>query len=560
MKKYITLFPSFIYSAFNKTPFRYFFILILRVSLSLIVIHFHIPSAMGDDETSSQELHEGFPTVVNLKQTLNKVHDTIYTLISFKKIDEDTKYELQTLRLELEEKILSENLTVPQVIDFLAERASDKAINSNQRKAVIYTLKKLLKQYSLHDTTKAIQIINSLKEIVSVKKIDPQVRIDAIYLIGELLEKYSLPSEASGILVLFRMEFLLEQINSHIQLALVQSIGKILKKYNLPPSEVTQAFNQIKTGLFNTNPLVRQSANQITEWLLKTDKVSEPEKSKFISWIAGHLNDEERQNKVSALKILTHFIEQDIVSDPNDIQEIAGMTAKLLIHPHHWIVQQKAIKALNIILNKQATALSPDYKKKIARKLPIWLTNQNLNTRTEAIKLSETLFNQIVLPHSEQMDILHVIAQLTFDETGGVRRVSSRMMRNLMTDDNFSLPEKTEITSIVSKGFPNAAHGISKSLNVLKAAEKADVPLDFHILYNVAHIIYLPFPFGTKTEAFVRERFYEMPISNRKEVEQRMLLGLKIDEQVTKRRNPNSSDAGTACEESYSSSEIFIPN
>ena len=560
MKKYITLFPSFIYSAFNKTPFQYFSILILRVFLSLIVIHSHIPSAMGDDKTSSQELHEGFPTVVNLKQTLNRVHDIIYALLSLKKIDEDTKYELQTLQLELEEKILSENLTVPQVIDFLAKRASDKAINSNQRKAVIYTLKKLLKQYSLHDTTKAIQIINSLKEVVSAKKSDPQVRIDTIHLIGELLEKYSLPSEASGILVLFRMEFLLEQINSHIQLALLQSIEKILKKYNLPPSEVTQALNQIKTGLFNSNPNVRLNTNQITEWLLKTDKVSESEKSKFISWIAGHLNDEERQNKVSALKILIRFINQNILSDPDDIQGIAGMIAKLLIHPHHWIVQQKAIKALNIILNKQATALSPDYKKKIARELPVWLTNQNLNTKSEAIKLAETLFNQIVLPHSEQLDILYVIAQLTFDEAGVVRRVSSRMMRNFMADDNFSLPEKTEITSIVSEGFPNAAHGISKSLNVLKAAKKAGVPLDFHILYNVAHMIHLPFSIGNRVEAFVRENSKEIPISNEKEEEQKMLLGLKIDEQVTNRRNPNSSDAGTACEESYSSSEIFTPN
>lgn len=538
----------------KKSQLKYFFLLILRVFLGVTIIHFNISAAAEDENTISQELHEDSPIEKEKqfpKETLNRVHDTIKILLS-EKIDEKVKYEMKSLWLELEEKILSDNLTTLQIIDLLINKISEKSITPYGRNAAIHIMRELLTNYPLPDNSKVLQIINSLREIISIRVITSYVRGNAIYTVGELSIKYSLPyPEILETLNLLQTEWLLEQKNPHIQIAVIQSTGKILEQYHLPYSEVSQSLDQIKQGLFNRNKPVRQNANQVIEILLKTDKVPDTEKQKIISWVAGHLNDKWWRNRVSALETLNQFLKQDILSDPDDRKELAPMITEQLTHPD-WMVQQAAIVTLNTLLKKQGDVLGLSDKKEIVLMLPLWLTHLNLTTRTESIRLSETLFNQIVLSSSERSEIAYITAGLIFDEGGAIRRVASRMTINLLISD-FPLPEKLEIISIVSKGFSNTSQGGKRGLNVLKAAKQAGVPLDFNVIHNTTHLISAPFPFGKKAEAFVKESLEDTPFSD----EQKLLAFFEIREQLSKRdTSPKEhSNEHTACQESYSSSE-----
>lgn len=574
---------------------KHFFILTLRGILIFTIIHFNISSATGNETTNSQHWDET-PVTENKKnlskETLNTVYDAIETLLSKNEINEDVKYEMKSFWLNLEEKILSENWTVSQVIDFFINKILEKRKDPYGKNAATYISRELLKEHTLSNPLKILQIINSFRKIISLKVLNSYVRVNAIYVLGELTVKYSIPyPEILQTLNLLQKEWHTEQMNSYKQVAVIQSTGNILENYDLPyPEEISQSLNQMKQRLFHRNEYVRLYAQQTIVKLFKANKVPDTEQQEIIFWVADHLNDEPIleteteaevetetdteaktevetktdidpkiesktviRNKLFALEALTLFLKQDIPSDPDDRKEIAPIIAKQLSHTEWESQQTVVIIALQIYLQKQDDVLSPNDTKEIARALSYWLAYPNFKTRREAIKLSEILLNQIALPLPDKSKIAYITAGLIFDKKSAIRQAAFRMIKNLLMDSGFPLTKKQKIVSIVSEKFLfQSSKGGNRAIDVLQTAKQVGVRLNFRVIHNVTHKISAPLPFGQEVEDFVNESLKDTPLDSG----QRLLIHLEMDEQLLKRDAPLSTedpDEETSCRESYSS-------
>ena len=525
-----------------------------------------------------QETKRGFP-----KESLNRVQDVMEDLTA-NETNEDVKYEMKSLWRELEEKILSDNLSIPKVIDLLRNEVTKKIVIPYRRRAVIYIMRELLKNYSFPDNLQVSQIIDSLKEVISIKFINSYAKEVAIHIMGELLIQYPLPK-----------------------------------------SEISQAFNQIKEHLFHENIYVRKTASQITENLLKTNKISEIKKQETIVWITDHLNDENDKTKAFALQILNNLVKLNIVSDPDDKKkiilklrnkltdpnnkeaqkaavahlislinhknnlldsddrkEITSELVELLTDPN-WAIQtttkEKTITNLHTLLSQQDTLLNSNDKKKIALILPQWLNDEKKRIQYAAlIKLSEILLNQITLPHPNQiilsnsegveipsiMELIHTIAMLIFDDKQTIRQGAGRMIESFWINDDFPLPEKLNIIQFLSENISTKTTGISTALNVLRQANKAGLPLDFDMIYEVTDMVSEPSALGETAENLVREYLNTPSLSDDPDTDARLrlTLHLELEEQLAKRSQLAQPDKAeiTACQKSMLPSDNTQPD
>ena len=599
-----------IHSACLKPQIKNIYTPILRTFLGITILHFNVLYAGETKKTSPQRVSEDFVldikkagsttvpanTVVTLsvvqeeepnstltdgkqeiekenpKESLNRVQDVVKVLLS-NETDEDVKYEMKSLWRELEEKILSDNLSIPQVIDLLRNEVTEKAVIPYRRRAVIYIMRELLKDYSFPDNLQVSQIIDSLKEVISIKLINAYVRGVAIHIMGELLIQYPLPEP-----------------------------------------EISQALNQIKEHLFHENIYVRKTASQITEKLLKTDKISKIKKQETILWIADHLNDGNDKIKALALQILNNLVKLNIISDPDDKKKIILKLRKKLTNPNNkeaqkaavahlislidhknnlldsddrkgiaselvelltdpnWAIQtttkEKAITNLYTLLNQQDTLLNSDDKKKIALILPQWLNDEKKKIQYTALKLSEILLNQITLPHPNQiilsnsegieitsiMELIHAITMLIFDDKQTIMQVAGRMIESFWTNDDFPLPEKSKIIQLIAEELPNASLGRIVAINVLQTAKQAGLPFDFDVIDKITETMSDPGPLSKAAESLVREALKDTTFSDNIETndQKKLIIYLKMEQLLAERNPPaqEDSDQNTTCQNS----------
>ena len=100
--------------------------------------------------------------------------------------------------------------------------------------------------------------------------------------------------------------------------------------------EVLKVLNHVKIYLFHRNFYIRQDAFHTIKFLLKTDKISDPEARQIISWITDHLGDEDRKNRILTLHILNSFLKKNIISDPNDRRKTALKIVERIAEDRNW--------------------------------------------------------------------------------------------------------------------------------------------------------------------------------------------------------------------------------
>ena len=76
-----------------------------------------------------QETKRGFP-----KESLNRVQDVVEDLTA-NETNENINYKMKSLWRELEEKILSGSLTIPEIIDLLGNKIFKEEIKPSERRA-----------------------------------------------------------------------------------------------------------------------------------------------------------------------------------------------------------------------------------------------------------------------------------------------------------------------------------------------------------------------------------------------------------------------------------------
>ena len=632
----------------------------LAVTPSVLPLETSIGPVLNDPKNSSETIisksraNSGFP-----KKPLNRVQDAITVLLTNQQ-ENWLKHEIKSLQRELNKKILSDNLTMPEIIDFLTEKIFKK---ETKKQVAIQLMRELLKKYPLSDMTKVSQLITSFRDIIFT---NPYQREASINLIKELLIQHPVAQpEVLKTLSLLQIELSLEQTHYQARQAIIQCMDKILEQYNLPKPEVLKALNQIKENLFHKNVDVRKEAILVMTKLLKTNKVSDTDKETIISWITDHLNDDWWRHRISALETVNEFLNQNAISDPEDKRDIAFKIAERMIEDEnwgvrkeaviisgallqqqivlsdpedrryialeiaermtedenwgvrkeaviisgallqqqivlsdpedkrdiafkiaermtedeewkvqdpaiiissallnrqdilpnpgdrrdialkivdrmtekdHWNTQQTVITNLTILLEQQDTVLYPDDKLKIALMLPKWLTHNFPKIRYAAIQLSEILLSQIELPPDEKRDIVYIIATQIFDPNSNLSRIAARMTTNLWSDD-LPLSEKLKIINFLSKKVFETVRGTETTLEVLLAAKKADLPLDFDMIYYVAsHSSAL----GKTAENLVREYLNTPSLSDDPDTDARLklTLHLALEEQLPKKSQP----------------------
>ena len=397
-----------------------------------------------------REPTRGFPT-----DTLNKVQDTVEDLIANEQ-NAQVEYELQSLWLQLEEKILSGSLTIPEVIDLLREEIFKDEIDPYKIKAVITVTGELLIKYPLHDTLKISQTIDSLRDIILKNTF---LRVASIELIEKLLIKYPLSQpEVLKTLNLLQIELSLEQTNTFIRSAIIQCIGKVLGQYNLPEKEKLKALNQIKEFLFQRDfhirtadqdwDLRKQTLITLSDLLNQQGIISDPEDRRDIALkMADRISKDDnwgvRQQAVITLGALLN--QQGIISDPEDRKDIALKIAERISKDDNWGVRKEAVIISGALLQQQIVLFDPENKRNIILKIAERMTeDEDWRERSQAIITLSDLLNQqgIISDPEDRRDIaLKIAVQMTEDEDWGTRKQAVITLGALLNQQGISDPE-----------------------------------------------------------------------------------------------------------------------
>ena len=387
----------------------------LAVTPSVLPAETSTDSVLNDPKNSNKtiisksRIKSGFS-----KKTLNRVQDAIKVLLTTQQ-ENWLKYEIKSLQRELSRKILSDNLTMPEIIDFLTEKIFKK---ETKKQVAIQLMRELLKKYPLSDMTKVLQLITSFRDIIFT---NPYQREASINLIKELLIQHPVAQpEVLKTLNLLQIELSLEQTHYQARQAIIQCMDKILEQYNLPKPEVLKALNQIKENLFHKNVDVRKEAIQVMTKLLKTNKVSDTEKETIISWITDHLNADWWRHRISALETVNEFLNQNTISDPEDKRDIAFKIAERMIEDEDWEARKEAVIISGDLLNRQDIISDPEDRRYIALEIAERMNeDENWGIRREAVIISGALLQQqIVLfdPENKRDIALKIAERMNEDE------------------------------------------------------------------------------------------------------------------------------------------------
>ena len=556
-----------------KNQLENLFILILKSLFGLAIIYFNIFSATGTEENPANPVlstshnssyQDGNDSAINIgwdqkigrgfpKELWNKAYDAKEHLLSLT-TNSKLQKAINSLWLELEKKILSDNFSLSQAIDLLKSKISKQTINPYARRAAIYIMRELLITYSLPDHSEALQLIDFLVEIISIETISPYVKDTAIHIIGELSIKYSFSQSTIFRILIFLQEKLpLEQINNHTRSTIIQVIGTILEQYSLPESNILQALNQIKEHLFHISKYTKADVLQVTGILLK--RVSDTEKQKLIFWVTNHLEDENWKNRVSTLKILNEFLKQKVLSDPNNKKQITLLTKKRLLDTN-WEVQKEAILILGALIIQQDILWEPNERKEIAFRIADQMASPEWEVQEAIIQVSGELLKRTILSPFEKSEMVYKITLPIFNDKKLIRKTTSKTMKSLWTDNDFPLPEKIKIIPVLAMKLSDASKGKGSAINVLQAAKKAGLPLDFDVIDKVTDIVADPSPLGNTAEAFVRESLKDVALSDDTE---RLMIHLKMEQLLAERNQQmqNPPDEMTACQKSMLASNQF---
>ena len=484
MKKYtVCSFPVQTCLSCIKTQVQDLLILALKLFLGITIISFYIPSAVGTEKIILHNVSpvENRPTTTILDQedkrapsleSWNIIHDITEHLFS-NESNEKVKYQIKSLRWELKAEISSDNLSTLQIINFLKNKIAEKTPNPYKKIAAIRIMRELLRRYPLPNNSKALQMIYFLRGVISKQKVNfqernnsaqlsksvilrqeanLQIRNDIIQLMGELSVTYPLSEvEVLKLLNFLQKELSHMQPDTHIQQVPIQVIGNILEQYDLPEPDILKALNQIKAYLFHNDVRVRQDALQVIVVLLKTGKVSDPEKQTLISWLASHLNNKDAQiNRTSALVTLNEFLKQNILSDHHDKQKIASIALGKLTDSHSE-VRKEAIIISSAFLKDNSWDL--DEKRKITFMIADKITDPNKDVQTEAITtLGALLSEQDVLSDpNDKREITFMIADRFTDPNEDVQKAAIATAGSLIIQEDI-LPDpndKREITFMI---------------------------------------------------------------------------------------------------------------
>ena len=187
------------------------------------------------------------------KGVLDMIHHAIQNILSSPETNDMIKFEAETLKTELEEKVLSNNLRIPQVINFLRERISKKRSRPYMRNVEIQMLGELLKTDTLSGSV-ILEIVDLLGELYSRRESNSFIRNIAMKMTGEILEKY------------IPLDF-------------------------FPDEKISQILNQLMKNLFDEGIYIRKAAGQVIVRLLSQDIVPNPERAevRFFDNLSGAL-------------------------------------------------------------------------------------------------------------------------------------------------------------------------------------------------------------------------------------------------------------------------------
>ena len=240
------------------------------------------PTASSSSVTMGSDL-EGFSKGHRRrrnKEVLDTIHNAIQNILSSPETNDTIKFETETLKTELEEKVLSNNLRIPQVINFLRKRISEKRSRSYMRKIEIQMLGELLKTDTLTGSV-ILEIVDLLGELYSRRESNSFIRNIAMKMTGEILEKY------------IPLDF-------------------------FPDEKISQILNQLMKNLFDEGIYIRKAAGQVIVRLLSQDIVPNPERRRFVFLITYRVPYSYWNKKVTALEVLGELLVQNIPSDPED--------------------------------------------------------------------------------------------------------------------------------------------------------------------------------------------------------------------------------------------------
>ena len=369
--------------------------------LFLIVISFYIPSAKGVSfpleespviDKWSQEKGRSFPL-----ESLNVVTDVIDDLLA-NETDEELRYALKSLRMQMEEKILSENLSIPQIIDSLKRYVSRKKRNIYMKNASVRVMDKLIEKYPVSDP-EISKIVNML-----------------------------LRGLAS------RGEF-----NHYIYIPYLQFLNGILESFVLPEEKVLQIFDRgVKRHLFHANVSVREGAIQVTKKLL--GKASDKEKREIIFWIANYLTgDLHFSIKLFALEALGELLKHNFLPDLDDRRTVTFMV-KDRISDEGWEVSKTAIEIVTDLLNREDISLDSHERRQIISMIVKRISSEHRRVKQIAITSIGVLLNQVgvLFNPQERREIVFMILDYGVSSLNrGVQKRAIVTLDKLLGQENF---------------------------------------------------------------------------------------------------------------------------
>ena len=381
------------------------------------------------------------------KNKKNKVWDTIHNavknILSSSEENNITKVTVKNLEIELKEKVLSDHLTMPQVIELLKKRISGKQSRPFMRNTEIQVLGELLKIHTLIGST-ILEIVDLLEELYSSKESNAHIKSSAIEATGVILERYAL------------LDFFPNKKTSHI-------------------------LNQLTKKLFDDNIYVREDTGRVIVKLLSQEIVPESEKRDIAFSIAYRMFNSDWQKKILALKVLGELLILNIPSDPTGKRQIVLMISDQL-DDDSWDVRKEVINILRECLIQNIVS-DPSEKREIALIMSARLEDGSWEVRQEVVESAPVFLSQGVLSDTETLNIWHQIARLIYDGPT-VGNAAAEVITDLWNSNLLPFHEKTEILHAMATGLADASYRRDKVLEVLKAAVKAGLPPVIDIIHE----------------------------------------------------------------------------
>lgn len=478
-----------------KSSLESFFVLFLRFFLGIPIISFYIPSALGgpvshktkdivsigevegealinnftrftanlfigqenlqghlpdkgkvfspslEDDPDGTDLGQKEDTSFPLK-SLNVVHDTVQDLLAHT-TNEGLKYEIKFLWLKLKKKILSDNLSLPQIIDLLGKNISRGGLPAYMKSASAQLIRALLTKHPLSEDTEALRTVDALLKELSSHK----------------------------------------QLRNHTHASYLQVLETILGQFGLPETELLWIFHQVKENLFHINKFVREGVIQVIKRVLI--KISDTEKERIIFWTANYLTDRDWKNRLFALIALNEFLKNNLLPNSDGMRRVAFMIRDRIID-EIWEVREKAITTSGILLNRTNILSDSNEKRETALMIRDRIIDENGRVRKAAITTSAMLLSRkdMLSDFNERRETALMIKNRITDEDGRVKEaaiIASSVLLN-QQDVLFDSHERREIAFMIADQLAYPDRKIQKAsvLILSMLLSQKDILSDFN--------------------------------------------------------------------------------